>query len=124
MPDRSLIQCGSLDGTGSIGSRLQFRTDRERAGDGKYPAGTIAMARAGDNAYSQGHQFFIMYEDGTIPADSAGGYTVFGHVTSGLDDFVSDIAERLASCRGAPVATTMAILRYRRPSLPCAIAIG
>ncbi len=26
-----------------------------------------------------------MYEDSTIPADSAGGYTVLGHITNGLD---------------------------------------
>ena len=60
--------------------------------DGRYPAGTIAMARAAGDAYSQGHQFFIMYGDGTIDNDAAGGYTVIGHVTSGLDKFVTDIA--------------------------------
>ena len=34
---------------------------------------------------SMGSQFFLVYKDSTIPADTAGGYTVFGHVTSGLD---------------------------------------
>jgi peptidyl-prolyl cis-trans isomerase B (cyclophilin B) len=53
--------------------------------DNVYPAGTIAMARQGDNASSMGSQFFLVYANTTIPADSAGGYTVFGHVTSGLD---------------------------------------
>ena len=33
-----------------------------------------------------------MYGDGTIQNDSAGGYTVIGQVTSGLDKFVTDIA--------------------------------
>ncbi|MDQ0373878.1 peptidylprolyl isomerase [Cellulomonas humilata] len=53
--------------------------------DGVYPAGTIAMARTGNDGSSMGSQFFLVYEDSTIPADSAGGYTVFGRVTSGMD---------------------------------------
>ena len=53
--------------------------------DGVYPAGTIAMARTGDDGSSMGSQFFLVYEDSTIPADTAGGYTVFGHITSGMD---------------------------------------
>jgi peptidyl-prolyl cis-trans isomerase B (cyclophilin B) len=88
----SLIQCGSTDGTGKSDADFSFGPIENAPEDGTYPAGTIAMARTADNAYSQGHQFFIMYEDGTLPADSAGGYTVFGHVTSGLDRFISEIA--------------------------------
>jgi len=42
------------------------------------------MARQSGNGSSMGSQFFIVYKDSTIPADAAGGYTVFGHVTSGL----------------------------------------
>jgi len=53
--------------------------------DGVYPAGTIAMARTGNDGSSMGSQFFLVYEDSPIPADSAGGYTVFGHITSGMD---------------------------------------
>jgi len=53
--------------------------------DGVYPAGTIAMARTSNDGSSMGSQFFLVYEDSTIPADSAGGYTVFGRVTSGMD---------------------------------------
>lgn len=53
--------------------------------DNVYPAGTIAMARTGDDGSSMGSQFFLVYEDSPIPADSAGGYTVFGHITSGMD---------------------------------------
>ncbi|KQY25077.1 peptidylprolyl isomerase [Cellulomonas sp. Root485] len=53
--------------------------------DNVYPAGTIAMARTGNDGSSMGSQFFLVYEDSTIPADTAGGYTVFGHITSGLD---------------------------------------
>ena len=104
-----LIQCGSLDGTGASDPNYSFGPIENAPADGSYPAGTIAMARAADNAYSQGHQFFIMYEDGTLPADSAGGYTIFGHVTSGLDEFVSAIASRGVSGGvhdGAPVVPT------------------
>lgn len=53
--------------------------------DGVYPAGTIAMARTQNDGSSMGSQFFLVYEDSPIPADSAGGYTVFGHITSGMD---------------------------------------
>lgn len=53
--------------------------------DGNYPAGTIAMARTSNDGSSMGSQFFLVYKDSPIPADSAGGYTVFGHVTSGMD---------------------------------------
>ena len=87
-----LIQCGSLDGTGAGDPAYSFGPIENAPADGNYPAGTIAMARAGDNAYSQGHQFFIMYGGGAIPSDTAGGYTVFGHVTSGLETLVSTIA--------------------------------
>jgi len=53
--------------------------------DDVYPAGTIAMARTGNDGSSMGSQFFLVYKDSPIPADSAGGYTVFGHITSGMD---------------------------------------
>jgi peptidyl-prolyl cis-trans isomerase B (cyclophilin B) len=43
------------------------------------------MARVGGNASSMGSQFFIVYQDSRIPSDSAGGYTVFGKITLGLD---------------------------------------
>ncbi|MBO3085507.1 peptidylprolyl isomerase [Cellulomonas fengjieae] len=53
--------------------------------DDVYPAGTIAMARTGDDGSSMGSQFFLVYKDSPIPADAAGGYTVFGQITSGMD---------------------------------------
>ena len=104
-----LIQCGSLDGTGAPDPNFSFGPIENAPADGNYPAGTIAMARGADNAYSQGHQFFIMYEDGTLPEDSAGGYTIFGQVTGGLDEFVSAIASHGVSGGlhdGAPVVPT------------------
>jgi peptidyl-prolyl cis-trans isomerase B (cyclophilin B) len=47
------------------------------------------MARAGDNAYSQGRQFFITFADSQLPDDTVGGYTIIGHVTSGLDQLLT-----------------------------------
>ena len=41
------------------------------------------MARQPQNPDSQGSQFFIVYDDTSLPADEAGGYTVIGQVTSG-----------------------------------------
>jgi peptidyl-prolyl cis-trans isomerase B (cyclophilin B) len=32
-----------------------------------------------------GSQFFIVSQDSRIPSDAAGGYTIFGKITSGLD---------------------------------------
>ena len=43
------------------------------------------MARTGNDGSSMGSQFFLVYQDSPIPADTAGGYTVFGHITSGMD---------------------------------------
>ncbi len=43
-------------------------------------------------ATSMGSQFFVVYEDSQIPADEAGGYSVFGRVVSGLG-IVEAVAE-------------------------------
>lgn len=87
-----LIQCGSLDGTGATDPSYSYGPIENAPADQLYPAGTIAMARAGNDAYSNGRQFFIVFQDTTLPEDSAGGYTIIGHVTSGLDALVSQIA--------------------------------
>ncbi|WP_028048438.1 peptidylprolyl isomerase [Cellulomonas sp. URHD0024] len=79
-----VLQCGSPDGTGSGGPGYTWGPIENAPSDGTYPAGTIAMARVPDDGSSMGSQFFIVYKDSPIPADSAGGYTVFGQVTSGL----------------------------------------
>lgn len=92
-PPTRLIQCGSLDGTGAGDPSFMFGPIENAPQDGIYPAGTIAMARSGGDAYSQGHQFFIMLDDGTLPSDAAGGYTVFGTVTGGLDALIASIAD-------------------------------
>jgi peptidyl-prolyl cis-trans isomerase B (cyclophilin B) len=76
-----VLQCGDPTGTGSGGPGYQFSVENAPA-DGRYPAGTLAMARA-TSPDSNGSQFFLTYADSTIP--SPDGYTVFGHVTAGLD---------------------------------------
>ena len=84
-----LIQCGSFDNLGGTDTSYSFGPIENGSPDGVYPAGTIAMARAGDNAYSQGRQFFITFADSTLPDDAVGGYTIIGHVTSGLDQLLT-----------------------------------
>jgi peptidyl-prolyl cis-trans isomerase B (cyclophilin B) len=87
-----LLQCGSADGEGSGDPEFAFGPIENAPEDGIYPAGTIAMARGAD-AYSQGKQFFVVFEETLLPGDAAGGYTVIGQVTSGLESLVSDIAD-------------------------------
>lgn len=87
----SVIQCGSLDGTGAGDPDFRFGPLENTPVDNLYSKGVIALARAGGDAYSQGHQFFIVYETSLIPRDAAGGYTIFGRVTDGLERLVDDI---------------------------------
>lgn len=110
----SLIQCGSLDGTGATDPGYSFGPIENAAVGGVYPTGTIAMARASDNAYSNGRQFFIVFSDSTLPDDTVGGYTVIGHVTSGLDELYAQVGAAGVvdgGQDGAPaVATTITAL--------------
>ena len=93
LPPTRLIQCGSVDGTGAPDPAFSFGPIENAPADKVYPAGTIAMARAGNDGYSQGRQFFIMLADGTLPTDTAGGYTIFGTVTSGLNALIASVAD-------------------------------
>ncbi|QYH36098.1 peptidylprolyl isomerase [Salinibacterium sp. M195] len=86
-----LIQCGSLDGTGASDPDYAYGPIENAGVGGFYPAGTIAMARTGDNAFSNGRQFFIVFDDAIIPDDTAGGYSIVGKVVSGLDALQSEI---------------------------------
>lgn len=88
----SLIQCGDPTATGYGGPGYAFGPIENAPEDMIYPAGTVAMARNGDDAASQGSQFFIVLSETTVPNDAAGGYTVFGHVTEGLDALVAATA--------------------------------
>ncbi len=87
-----VMQCGDPTGTGTGGPEYRFGPIENAPIDQRYEAGTIAMSRIGNNAESQGSQFFIVYEDSIIPNDEVGGYTVLGRVTSGLDEFVAAFA--------------------------------
>jgi len=80
-----VLQCGDPTGTGTGSPGYAFGPIENAPADDVYPAGTIAMARQGGDGASMGSQFFLVYEDSTIPSDAAGGYTVFGRITSGLD---------------------------------------
>jgi peptidyl-prolyl cis-trans isomerase B (cyclophilin B) len=56
-----------------------------------------------------GSQFFVVYDDTTIPSDAAGGYTVLGTVTSGLDELkaqITDAGTIDGSTDGAPMVPT------------------
>ncbi|MFI6425848.1 peptidylprolyl isomerase [Promicromonospora sp. NPDC050880] len=87
-----VLQCGDPTFTGSGSPGYSFGPIENAPDDDVYPAGTVAMARRGGDAESMGSQFFLVYEESTIPSDAAGGYTVFGTITSGLD-FVQAVAD-------------------------------
>ena len=72
-----VIQGGDPTGTGRGGPGYSFRDELE-AGR-RYRRGTLAMANAGPN--TNGSQFFICLGDLKLPNQ----YTIFGHVTSGLE---------------------------------------
>ncbi|RUR00732.1 peptidylprolyl isomerase [Labedella endophytica] len=88
-----VLQCGDPNGDGSGGPGFSYGPIENAPADDVYPAGTIAMARQGGDGSSMGSQFFIVYTDTTIPADEAGGYTVLGQVTSGLEGLVSGVVD-------------------------------
>ncbi|MBT2554856.1 peptidylprolyl isomerase [Arthrobacter sp. ISL-5] len=102
-----VLQCGSKTGDGQGDPGYTWGPLENTPADNIYPAGTIAVARTGGNAYGNGTQFFVVYKDTVIPADAAGGYTVVGKVTSGLDLVAKIAAAGLKSggnaTDGAPV---------------------
>lgn len=81
-----VLQCGDPKGDGTGGPGYSVPDENLPTADGiNYPAGTVAMANAGPG--TSGSQFFIVYDDTTLPA----GYSIWGHVTSGLD-MVKEVA--------------------------------
>jgi peptidyl-prolyl cis-trans isomerase B (cyclophilin B) len=103
-----VLQCGDPTGTGTGGPGYQWGPLENAPADDSYPAGTLAMARQGNKADSQGSQFFIVYKDSTIPSDTAGGYSVFGKVTKGLE-IVQQIAEGGLAADGVAPARAISI---------------
>jgi peptidyl-prolyl cis-trans isomerase B (cyclophilin B) len=87
-----VLQCGKSSETADGGPGYRFGPIENAPQDNSYKVGTLAMARVSSDqvgveaaAISMGSQFFIVYQDSVIPADQAGGYTVFGKVLSGMD---------------------------------------
>lgn len=75
-----VVQCGDPAGNGTGGPGYAIPDENLPAeGEANYPAGTVAMANAGPG--TGGSQFFLVYQDTTLPS----GYTVWGQVTEGLD---------------------------------------
>lgn len=75
-----VVQCGDPAGNGTGGPGYQIPDENLPAeGAANYPAGTVAMANAGPG--TSGSQFFLVYEDTTLPS----GYTIWGQITQGLD---------------------------------------
>ncbi|MFM7597119.1 MAG: peptidylprolyl isomerase [Actinomycetota bacterium] len=75
-----VLQCGDPAGNGTGGPGYSIPDENlPPEGTANYPAGTVAMANAGPG--TGGSQFFIVYEDTTLPS----GYTIWGRVAEGLD---------------------------------------
>ena len=100
-----ILQCGDPTGTGTGGPGYAFGPVENAPGDNLYKRGTLAMARS-SSPDSHGSQFFLVYGDTTIGRDAAGGYTVFGEITSGLDAVEKVAAQGTANGRqdGPPAA--------------------
>jgi peptidyl-prolyl cis-trans isomerase B (cyclophilin B) len=89
-----VLQCGTKNVSGSDSGGYAFGPIENAPANNVYATGTIVEARGSGDAYSNGHQFFITYKTSDIPADSAGGYSVFGQVTSGLSELISQITSK------------------------------
>jgi peptidyl-prolyl cis-trans isomerase B (cyclophilin B) len=118
-----VLQCGQSSATADGGPGYTFGPIENAPADNFYPKGSLAMARVGSGqigaeaaATSMSSQFFIVYEDSTISSDEAGGYTVFGKVTAGLEDLQSvfDAGVDGGGVDGAPaLETTMGAIELR-----------
>ena len=87
-----VLQCGDPSGDGTGGPGYNWGPIENAPEADLYTEGVLAMARRGGDDSSMGSQFFIVYQDSTIPSDSVGGYTIFGSITGGLEA-VKAIAE-------------------------------
>lgn len=104
-----VLQCGDPAGDGTGGPDYRFGPVENAPSDDLYVTGTLAMARQAGDGSSMGSQFFIVYDDSTIPSDAAGGYTILGTVTSGLDqlrDSVIAAGAEAGAPDGAPAVPT------------------
>ena len=98
-----VLQCG--DPTGSGSGTPGFTYKNENTAGVNYNRGVLAMANAG--ADTNGSQFFINYADPSEQGAQAlaGGYTVFGQITQGLDilDKITSPGVDEGGSDGAPV---------------------
>jgi peptidyl-prolyl cis-trans isomerase B (cyclophilin B) len=92
--DFGILQCGAVSAAGADPTGYSFGPLENTPAGNVYPAGSIVLARTTNNAYGQGHQFFITLKSTKIDADSAGGYSVFGKITSGLAELESKITSK------------------------------
>ena len=75
-----VLQCGDPTATGRGGPNFFYNDENlPLATEGNYPEGTVAMANSGAN--TNGSQFFIVYDDTSLPPN----YTIWGKVISGLE---------------------------------------
>jgi len=86
-----VLQCGDPNGDGTGGPDYRFGPIENPPLNDVYATGVIAMARQGGDGSSMGSQFFIVYDESTIPSDAAGGYTILGRVTSGLESLIDGV---------------------------------
>lgn len=101
-----VLQCGDPTGTGTGDAGYSFGPVENAPANNLYPTGTLAMARRANDGNSMGSQFFIVYRDTTLGSDAAGGYTVFGKVTSGMAviDNIASQGVQGGNADGTPVA--------------------
>jgi peptidyl-prolyl cis-trans isomerase B (cyclophilin B) len=104
-----VLQCGDPTGTGSGGPGYTFGPIENAPEGDLYPAGTVAMARSQNDAASMGSQFFLVYKDSVIPSDEAGGYTIFGRITEGMDVLQAVADAGTVEGGGETPATTVTI---------------
>jgi peptidyl-prolyl cis-trans isomerase B (cyclophilin B) len=104
-----VLQCG--DPMGGTGTGPGYSYGIENAPKtGKYPAGTVAMARTSD-PNSNADQFFLVYKDSELPT-AGGGYSIFGTVTGGMDIVEKIAAAGVAGGSGdGPPAAPISILK-------------
>ena len=111
-----VLQCGDPKGDGSGGPGYSWGPIENAPAADLYKTGVLAMARVGQNGYSMGSQFFIVYKDSTIPSDTAGGYTVFGNITHGMSliDQIAAAGTATGTSDGNPkVATTLGAISVK-----------
>lgn len=95
-----VLQCGDPTATGRGGPNFTYGVENlPELGEGNYPEGTVAIANSG-TPNSNGSQFFIVYQDTTLPPN----YTIFGRVIRGLDivKMVAREGTRSGTGDGAP----------------------